>query len=351
MAGQSGMGPVRLRRWVEHFGDLDVAWDALKWQTFDFEERVHERLRQLNQTLEIPGAWAITWESTNYPDAWRECADGPVVVFGIGAPLLTGSDRRAAVVGTRNCCARGAALGFEVGSKLADWNWKVVSGLAKGIDAAAHRGACHALGKTVACLGGGLEPISPRENRGLANHLVELGGTLVTEHAANSPVFPWHFAARNRLVVGLSEALILIQTPAKGGALISMELALEAGIECLVYEPSNRSELGLRWEGNRNLIREFPEMAWHDVEELKVRLGIEQERPIPNAWHNIPEHERPLWSYLCKHGGASYQKLSVHFGVSMEQILNRLLILEMKGLVRRIPGGWFVPIWAGYASG
>ena len=351
ISGPFGMGPVRLRRWVEHFGGLEAAFEAWKWQRLNLGEDFDERLKRLHRTIDMPGVWAITWESVNYPDAWRECVDGPIVVFGKGAPLCASRKHHVAVVGTRNSCSRGAALGFEVGKKLAEWNRKVISGLAKGVDAAAHRGACHALGSTIACLGSGLEPVSPRENRGLANHILELGGTIITEHAIDCPVFPWHFAARNRLVVGLSEALVLIQSPAKGGALISLELALEAGIECLVYEPSNRSELGARWAGNRALLKEFPEMAWHHLEELKHRLGVEDESHESQGSPNVPEQERSVWNYLCQHGGATFQRLSDQFEVPQEQMLNRLFILEIKGLVKRIPGGWFVPIWSGYASG
>ena len=98
------------------------------------------------------------------------------------------------------------------------------------------------------------------------------GGTVVTERAVHDPIASWHFASRNRLVVGLSEALVLIQSPAKGGALISAELAIDSGVDCWVYRPA-ASRSSSRWAGNVKLLEQFPEMGWSDPAELIERLS------------------------------------------------------------------------------
>ena len=130
----------------------------------------------------------------------------------------------------------------------------------------AHRGACYGGGVTVACLGGPLRRFYPREHQKLAEKIIMQNGALITEHANDAEVYPWHFAARNRLIVGLAQALVLIQSPLRGGALISAQLALDSGVDCWVYRPDNVKETGERWAGNRKILEEFPDMGWHSME-------------------------------------------------------------------------------------
>ena len=201
----------------------------------------------------------MSWEDQAYPRPWRELRDAPVVVFGSGNQRAMNDRPFAAVVGTRDCSQRAAELGFEVGRFLAGQDWGVVSGLARGVDAMAHRGACYAEGLTVACLGSPLRPIYPREHRELAGEIIRRGGgALISEHAHEAEVHRWHFAARNRLIVAMAEALVMIQSPARGGALISAQLALDSGVDCWVYRPDDRKETGKRWAGNRTILDEFP---------------------------------------------------------------------------------------------
>ena len=137
-----------------------------------FAIKARQRLGSLALTLSEEGFWAMSWEDQAYPRPWRELRDAPVVVFGSGNQRAMNDRPFAAVVGTRDCSQRAAELGFEVGRFLAGQDWGVVSGLARGVDAMAHRGACYAEGLTVACLGSPLRPIYPREHRELASEIV-----------------------------------------------------------------------------------------------------------------------------------------------------------------------------------
>lgn len=344
LSGAEGVGPVKLKDWIESVGSLEDAWDQAKRRDSSFSSKERQRLDSLALTLSEEGFWAISWEDQAYPRSWRELRDAPVVVFGSGNQRAMNDRPFAAVVGTRDCSQRAAELGFEVGCFLAVQDWGVVSGLARGVDAMAHRGACYAEGLTVACLGSPLRPIYPREHRELAGEIVRCGGALISEHAHEAEVHRWHFAARNRRIVAMAEALVMIQSPARGGALISAQLALDSGVDCWVYRPDDRTETGKRWAGNRTILDEFPDMGWSSMEELFARLGQTLRAATPNQLEQgLPADLLPIWRWIVQKGGAQISDIAHGCKMEPEAIGRKLFIMELKGLVQRIPGGWYVP--------
>ena len=146
LSGAEGVGPVKLKDWIESVGSLEDAWNQARRTDSSFASQERERLDSLALTLSEEGFWAMSWEDQAYPRPWRELRDAPVVVFGSGNQRAMNDRPFAAVVGTRDCSQRAAELGFEVGRFLAGQDWGVVSGLARGVDAMAHRGACYAEG-------------------------------------------------------------------------------------------------------------------------------------------------------------------------------------------------------------
>lgn len=344
LLGEEGIGPVKLKEWVEVVGSLDRAWEQAKSGDAFFPVKEAKRLQSLELTLTKQSHWAFSWEDKAYPARWRELRDAPVVAFGIGNQKAFNERAFVAVVGTRACTQRAANLGFEVGRKLAQQHWAIVSGLARGVDAMAHRGACYGGGVTVACLGGPLHRIYPREHQKLAEKIIMQNGALITEHANDAEVYPWHFAARNRLIVGLAQALVLIQSPLRGGALISAQLALDSGVDCWVYRPDNVKETGERWAGNRKILEEFPDMGWHSMEELLAHLGKPMKAVAPNQLETeLTDELLPIWNCIIEKGGAQVSDIAQACQVPLAMTARRLFILELKGLVQRIPGGWYVP--------
>ena len=303
-----------------------------------------ERMRLLHQEMER-GSWAMAWDAVDYPARWRELPDPPLVVFGRGAPYQAEeSVCHVAIVGTRKCTAEARRVSFELGKAIAQRGATVVSGLARGVDAAAHRGACYVGCRTVGVLGGGVASIQPRSSRPIAERMVELGGAIFSERPTGAPVQRWHFAARNRLVVGLCDAVVMVQSPAKGGALISAQLALDLGVACWVYRP----ESGLNtapWAGNRRLLTEFPAMGWQAVEELADAITGDQriERHCV-AERDVPVAFRPTWRHLMESRGAQLDALALRTGMDDAEMRRQLHAMEMGGWVRRMPGGWFVPL-------
>ena len=342
LGGLPGWGPKRARQAVRQAGSLEA---AVHWGLKGLDNRkmwLERRLEKLHATRE-QGVWALAWDDAAYPSGWRELADAPLVVFGRGAPFaLERPVHGVAVVGTRKCSQEGREVAFELGKALALRGATVVSGLARGIDAAAHRGACYAGQRTVGILGGPVNQVQPQSSRPIARRMVELGGSVISEHAADEPVNPWHFAARNRLVVGLSKALVLIQSPARGGALISVQLALDQGVPCWVYEPPTADSR--LWKGNWDLLEEFPEMGWSSVDVLADRLaGVCAAGVACSAEQGIPEVFLPTWRLLIAARGLQLETLALRMGLSPAQMSSQLHAMEMGGWVRRLPGQWYIP--------
>lgn len=170
----------------------------------------------------------VVYGDASYPPLLRETADPPAVLFFRGA-LSDPEKPLAAVVGTRSPSAEGARAAYEFGRDFGRSGVAVVSGLARGIDALAHRGNVDAGAPTVAVLGCGLDAVYPASNRDLARRILESGGALLSEYPPGTAPLKHHFPARNRIIAGLCRSLVVIEAPAKSGALISAEFAYEQG--------------------------------------------------------------------------------------------------------------------------
>jgi DNA processing protein len=179
----------------------------------------------------------------NYPVLLREIYDPPLVLFYRGV-LPPSAQKAVAVVGTRQPGGKALQAAFELGIQLAREGICVVSGLALGIDRAAHRGTVEANGCAVAVLGNGIDTIYPHSSRQLAEKILAKGGALVSEYPPLMPPLKHHFPARNRIISGLSEAVVVIEAGAKSGALITADYALEQGRELFVHEAGCSRERG-----------------------------------------------------------------------------------------------------------
>tara|TARA_B110000503_G_scaffold59986_1_gene95487 strand:+ start:1574 stop:2644 length:1071 start_codon:yes stop_codon:yes gene_type:complete len=342
LAALPGWGSIRVKKYVASAGSLDLAWEKASHVTEGFWETAH----QIEETMEracVRGDWSISWENPAYPVAWRSIADAPVAVHGRGRKDIVNAGTFAAIVGTRKCCEISAQLSFKVSGMLVERGWSIASGLAQGVDAAAHRGALFGNGTTVACLGHGLDRIYPACHSSLADSMVNREGALLTEYLPGSRTAPWHFAARNRLVVGISQALVLIESPIKGGAMVSAACAIDSGRDLWVYRPKHWTR---RWEGNQALIEAYPETAWSDPEQLMDKMGLacsNQRRSNSNQEH-VPEALRPLWLSLVGSSGKLLDQLMLEHSATRSQMTKRLFLLELCGLAQRLPGGWYVPL-------
>ena len=240
-----------------------------------------------------------------------------------------------AIVGSRRCTRQGRDLAFALGHDLAAVGLSVVSGLAYGIDAAAHRGALAGCASsdavTVAVLGSGLGNIYPRAHVGLAAEIVASGGALVTEHEPSEGPRKHHFPARNRIVSGLALGVVIVEASDRSGSLITARLALEQGRDVMAVPSLVSSPLSA---GCHRLIRQgaaLVERAEHVLEVLGLEAVPVEEPPAEAA--------DPVFSEV----GATPTTLDVivgSTGLPVEQVLQRLIELELEGLVAPHRGGY-----------
>ncbi len=294
--------------------------------------------------LSQPGNWLLPYASTDYPPLLRELDDAPLALFVTGDPAWL-SMPQLAIVGSRNPTHQGMKTASALAEYLAQAGIVVTSGMATGIDGAAHRGALRA-GHTIAVTGTGLDRVYPARHRELAREIAERGA-LVSEFPPGTPARPGHFPRRNRIISGLSLGVLVVEAAIRSGSLISARLAGEQGREVFAVPGSIHNPLA---RGCHQLIRhgaKLVETGADIVEELGSALGglrIPESAPTPTSEARSDRMEAPDAEYrqLLKHMG--YDPISVDELVSRsklpaEAISSMLLLLELQGRVSTAPGG------------
>jgi DNA processing protein len=311
----------------------DVVLDGLPDALLDDASDEDRRLRGL-------GARAVGWGEDEYPFLLRQIPDPPLVLFVLGdAAVLAGP--AVGIVGARNPSAYGRSVAENLARDLSGRGPAVVSGLAEGIDTRAHLGALEA-GRTIAVLGTGLDVCYPRQNRRLAERIAS-AGALVTEFPLGSGPLAHHFPQRNRLISGLSLALVVVEASLKSGSLITARLALDQDREVLAVPGAITSSLS---SGTNSLIQSGakPVTCWQDVaEELPAPLRdgmMAASRSGAAGKARNGEEERVLG---CLGGGGPVHidELASRSEVPLPDLLSVLLDMELRGLVRQSPGKYF----------
>jgi DNA processing protein len=344
---------------VEHFGGVE----ALLGSTHALLERVlgesrpacaellkeppPERFAATLEWLGDPGRQLLTWLDPDYPPLLREMADPPVMLYVHGARALLGT-RQIAIVGSRNATAAGRENARAFARTLTGAGLTVTSGLALGIDGAAHRGALEATGTTIAVVGTGLDRVYPPRHRELA-HAIAGRGALVSEFALGTPPRAENFPIRNRVIAGLSLGVLVVEAAAKSGSLITARLGAEAGREVFAIPGSIHSPLA---RGCHRLIRQgakLVETAQDVLEELGALAGLAVatapglERPgtHPQVHAGLDAAHGKILECLG-HDPASVDALVERSGLTAQAVSSILLELELRGLVAPDGGGRYI---------
>jgi len=277
------------------------------------------------------GIDALPWSDPSYPASLAAITDPPFVLWTRGASAAL--ERPAvALVGSRAASPYGLAVAERLGADLAARGLAVVSGLARGVDSAAHRGALAGGGSTIAVLGSGADVIYPPEHASLARE-IEVTGLVMSELAPGTPPLPLFFPLRNRIISGLSRAVVVIEAGEKSGSLITARLALDQGRDVLAV-PGNI--LSGRNRGAHGLLRDGAKIV-EDVDDILEELGL----PARTARPAGPCHD-PVLASLTPGEPADLDAIAGRSGVAPARLLPRLFELELKGLVARAGGGRFV---------
>ena len=346
----SGIGPNRqlelLERFVSAQGVL-AASDAELAEAGLSRGTALGRLRHAQASIDLDGVYRqcevhgvrpVPITSPEYPGLLRETSDATPLLFVQGG-FLQRDEMSVAVVGTRKCSAYGLTMARKLGHDLAKRGFTIVSGLALGVDAESHRGALEAGGRTVAVMASGPDITYPAEHRGLRGEIAA-AGAVVTEYAFGTEPLRERFPARNRLVSGMSLGVLVVEAPQKSGALITARLAGEQGREVFavpgdVTRPEARGCHALIKDG-----AQLVEFAEDVVAGLGILLQAVPERvQVPTA--DLPEDERSVveaLSYQPRH----VDEVVARSGLPPAKVSAGLMMLEMKGLVRRLPGSQFV---------
>lgn len=244
-----GLGSVRKKKLLEMFIEPEVIWelsfeDIIKIDGFGkkiasemLDDKYRQNLDEYMGYMEKYDVHIVTIYDKEYPNKLRNIYDPPVTLFAKGNVDILNDDS-IAIVGCRNCSEYGAKVAQKIAYELGKNNISVVSGMAKGIDSYAHIGCLNAKGKTIAVLGGGLDRIYPKENIKLYNDIIELGGVILSEYVIGTKPDKINFPARNRIISGLSDGVVIVEAKQKSGTLITVDFALEQGKNIFVV-PGN----------------------------------------------------------------------------------------------------------------
>lgn len=335
----SGIGGESQRKLLAAFGLPEAIFEAGRLATravigdradllFDVDpsETVQRSIDWANQ----PGQHILTLADKAYPQALLEIADPPNILYVRGNVELL-QNRGLAMVGSRNATPQGVQTAENFAKALASRGLCIISGLALGIDAAAHRGALAGGGDTIAVIGTGADRIYPARNKELALAIVERGA-IVSEFPLGTPSIAANFPRRNRIISGLSRGVLVVEAAPESGSLITARLAGEQGREVFAIPGSIHSPVA---RGCHKLIKQGAKLV-ETANDVLEELGSFDIREKPSDLAATSD-ANPLLAALG-HDPCSLDDLVEYTGQSAEQLLPELLILELSGQIATLPG-------------
>lgn len=360
------LGPARIRKLIRHFGLAERAWKATSEELAEIDGFGHvlaEKIIQEREKIDLEKMWddtvkkgfsCVTWEDEDYPLLLQEIYDPPPIIYFYG-DIQAANNCCLAIVGSRRHSFYGKEVAYKFASELAGYGLTIVSGMARGIDTWAHKGALAAGGKTIAVLGCGLDICYPPENK-VVKEKIQTSGAVLSEFPPGSQPLPQNFPRRNRIISGLSQGTIVVEAGEKSGALITADFALEQGREVFAVPGSITSPYS---RGCHKLIKQGAKLV-ERVEDIFEEISLpvftkdfssaalkEEDKFISGRrsttgeqMHLKPE-ERTLLDLI------PYEPLALEEIVALSKIplfqVNALLLeLELKGAIKQLPGKYFV---------
>lgn len=288
------------------------------------------------------GVRVVSYFDNEFPQRLKSFADAPVLLYTRGEANLNPS-RTIGIVGTRNATAYGKAVTAKIVEDLAIYQPTIISGLAYGIDIEAHRAALQADLPTLGILGTPIDKIYPAHHNQIAQSMMTSGG-LVSEYRIGSPLNPNNFPQRNRIIAGLSDALIVVEAAKKGGALITAEIAYSYNREVFAVPGNLQSSYS---EGCNNLIRTLKAGIYMGPREIEEALSWEKDgaesskKAIVIDWDQFDELEKTIVKTLVQEKELEIDQLSWKTDIPLSILASKLLHLEFQGLLKVLPGKKF----------
>jgi DNA processing protein len=340
------IGPVRIDRLLQTFGSLSVAWSAprdelrVALEPRSLSELLAARSR-IDPAVEIErltraGIGVVHPGHPSYPRLLAEISGRPPILYFRGA-LAPADDVSVAIVGTRRATPYGRQVAERIATELAQAGITVVSGLARGVDAAAHRAALEAGGRTIAVLGSGPDVIYPAEHRRLAEQILE-SGAIMTELPPGAKPDAQNFPARNRIVSGMTLGTLIVEAPSRSGALITASFAADQGREVFVI-PGN--VFAPSAEGTNALLRDGARLVRNGADILED-LGLGGSGPVVTQSRMLlDDDERKVLAALGKEA-RHIDELAEEAELPAGAVSALMLTMELKGLVRNHGAQYYV---------
>lgn len=366
------MGPTRIARAMERLGAAERVFEAsltelegvglpARAAQFVFEGRAFEAAEDEAKRVAESGAFFVTREDEAYPPRLNEIYDPPAVLWMRGNAALP---RRPgiAVVGTRHPTPYGSGMAEMLSRDLANRGLVIFSGMARGVDSAAHKGALDAGGNTVAVWGTGIDVVYPKENKRLAERIVESGGTIVSEFPLGTFPAPQNFPLRNRILSGMSIGVLVAEAGEYSGTRITARCAMEQNRD--VYAVPGNVTNKNAW-GPNTLIKQGAKLTatWEDVwedlpsvvkREVEAAMGVAGQRESNGGGaaslfsdaddKPLPEHERIVLNRLRRDEAVQLDELMEGLDTQLgsAEIFTALFELELRGRVKQLPGKNYV---------
>ncbi len=342
-----GIGPVRFRKLIDAFGTPDRVFSAssdelkpivgekLALRILEKNKVFDEAEKQLSLARKT-GCSIVTFKDRDYPAMLRPLDSSPPLIFYRGDIGAIGEET-IAMVGTRSPTHYGQRVASELARELASAGFVIVSGGARGIDSYSHRGALEAGGRTVAVLGSGLDRPYPRENKKLFDKIVDSGGVVLSEFPMGTMPSPENFPRRNRIISGLSRGVIVVEAGMTSGALITARWASSQGRDVFAVPGPITSP---KSAGCNYLIKMGAKIVLSADDIIEEYGGIEpsKKKEVEIALEGI---ERGIYNALLQNGPLHVDELSDILDIPSSRLLTHLFVLEMKGVIRELPGKFF----------
>jgi DNA processing protein len=345
-----GIGARRMQSLLAYFGDAASAWKAPAemLQAAGLSARLVHTVLQVRESGVLEQTWAriealniqvLTWNDPSYPQRLTELDQSPPVLYMRGE-LCAEDEWTVAIVGTRRPTAYGKQVAEEVAGSLARQGITVVSGLARGIDAIAHHAAMTSGGRTLAVLGSGVDQIYPPEHRALAEKIMA-HGAIISDYAPGTPPEAANFPPRNRIISGLSRAVVVVEAGLESGALITAAFAADQGREVFAVPGSIYA---VQSKGTNILIQQGarPLLSAQDILQT-LNLGMAPQQQAARTALPADAVEAELYSILSQEP-MHVDEIRAKTHIPIEKVSAALVMMELKGMVRQVGGMQYVSI-------
>ncbi|HCU07381.1 MAG TPA: DNA-protecting protein DprA [Clostridiales bacterium] len=302
--------------------------DARQRKRWGFHlDRNLEDARNCMTRASAMGAWLMHYDSPEYPALLREIADPPMVLYGLGDPSLL-LRRGIAVVGTRRASSYGRWAAFQIAARIAECGTPVISGMAEGIDAEAHAGCLSKGTGTIAVLGTGIEHCFPASNRKLYRQIRQ-EGLILSEFKPEERGYASYFPLRNRVISGLSSAVVVVEGAEKSGSMITAGLAAEQGRDVFavpgnINQPNSAGVNRLIYDGAYPIT---------DLDTAAAALGLSSQRD-QRLRESLSAEEMRVMDIVKREGMISRESLCTQAGIAAASVASLVTILELKGLLQ-----------------